>query len=224
MLGMDRKSEDYSDFGGGRKRRETFFFGAFRECSEETEDLIKYNSDEVETVLSVMYHEIAVVFLPLQLDEKHLELIPKLFQLRAKEDSEMSHIKWFDLDSFLHLIFKPDKLKMNMYYVIRTALFGIFDENRRQKHLSILTEYFKTSAYPYHSIEYLETLVQKYKIQTLNFNKYSNRICQEIVHPLPMELLSAKLQLPMPLPIEIKKKDVVKDKKIQSPLFICGQI
>lgn len=129
-LGIDEKTSDISDFGGGIRYKwdETAVNGSLREFMEESLCVFgAYDADMIKKNVVLYSMCMMIVFLHLQVDTKR---ISELFNDRVKtnRNTEMSGMIWLTKDQFLNLI-KFGTITLNngtthqLYYRVRKLLF-----------------------------------------------------------------------------------------------------
>lgn len=138
LLGIDRKSNDITDIGGGVKRHEYSLSGAKRELNEETIGLLYNNLDDP----LILHKSIAIyddkfklssIFLPVGLEV--YDKIVEDFQLRInksdkKMNNEMSQLLWIDNDQMNHLLFEKGSIdNLSMWKRIRLFYSKAIDTN-----------------------------------------------------------------------------------------------
>jgi len=113
LLGIDRKTNEYSDFGGGIKKKESLYNGTLRELEEELCGILKHEitkqtlRDSFALVNSKNTHVIFFVnvsnkWIPIIEDLFLKQLSKPLFQ--SKKYKELKRIEWIPLDEFINLI------------------------------------------------------------------------------------------------------------------------
>jgi len=123
ILGIDTKSGDITDFGGGISlKREDALQGGLREFSEETLGIFgKITVDEIKNSLVIYDDKNLIIFIHLSFDicEKYFE-----FQKRVKqcEKPEVIDLKFLDKKAFLSLINGNNVDGSVLYDRIRTVL------------------------------------------------------------------------------------------------------
>ena len=122
LIGIDRKSGDLTDFGGGRKQNESFVNGALRECREETEGVIAYYPNDIKCCLASSTRRTGVIFLPIKTTATVMAGICHEIKKRLTERSEMSDVEWIPWTYLLKLVLHPDKSTRKIYERIRATL------------------------------------------------------------------------------------------------------
>ena len=139
LLGVDRQSSDYSDFGGGRKRNESFAMGAVRECREETENILSFKPDMIENYLSIWNEKIGIVFVPVMLTDMQIKSIAELInkKLAQKDNAEMASVEWISWGVFIDIIKHQSYKQHKLYEEIRSLLYDDFYHPNRLKHILV---------------------------------------------------------------------------------------
>lgn len=137
LLGRDKRTSEYGDFGGTLKKNENPLYTAFREFREETNAVFPkplyedFNMASTGTCL-IVEGSMAIMFLPVK--EEHVDGIEKKFQETEVKKSyvEMSCIRWFSESEFVSLI--SDR-KSSLWTKVRNFL-GMFDIDKVLETLS----------------------------------------------------------------------------------------
>uniref|UniRef100_A0A6C0M1T4 Nudix hydrolase domain-containing protein n=1 Tax=viral metagenome TaxID=1070528 RepID=A0A6C0M1T4_9ZZZZ len=103
LFGVDRKTQDYSDFGGGVKKQESFQEGALREFQEET--CMSFSSKEYDLRKSIVVklNDMAMFFV--HVNPKWVDGVKPTFESRVHDSSEMSSLVWIKWSSLCSLVF-----------------------------------------------------------------------------------------------------------------------
>ena len=125
LLGVDRQSDDYSDFGGGRKKNESFAMGAVRECSEETESVITLTPEIIEDFTAIWCDRIGIIFVPILLTKTEMESLSMSInqKLILNEKSEMLKVEWITWNQLITLVLDDDTRTHKLYTSIRELLY-----------------------------------------------------------------------------------------------------
>lgn len=117
LLGIDRKTHEYTDFGGGCKNNETLLDGAWREFQEETCGVFSMfdKSCLISSIAVCNESKDSAIFF-LEVPPVLLDIAPPLFMNIQKENSlnkkclENISIQWVDDEDFRDMAFKRSKL------------------------------------------------------------------------------------------------------------------
>jgi hypothetical protein len=119
-FGVDRKFQQYTDFGGGIKKHETSLSGSLREFHEESGKAFgDCGEKDMDSSLFILSNNLIIYFLPVSREKKGLsrkDFIP---------NDEISDIKWMSLDELCDIL--QDGRDRSMYRVIKRCLRGIGD-------------------------------------------------------------------------------------------------
>lgn len=129
-LGIDEKTGDLSDFGGGIRYKwdETAVNGSLREFMEESLCVFgAYDAEMIKKNVVIYSLFMMIIFVHLEVD---IRRISELFNDRVKtnRNTEMSGLVWLTKDQFLNLI-RSGTLTLNngtthqLYYRVRKLLF-----------------------------------------------------------------------------------------------------
>lgn len=130
LLGRDKDHGEWSDFGGGRREKESFWGTGVREFKEETSYSIHINETDVNVMLVVSKQNTAIIFLPLQLRE-----IGQLNDLRdcvnriISEDNrnlEVDLVGWHTFADIKRMISQKGKI----YDKVADLLGPVFQDDR----------------------------------------------------------------------------------------------
>ena len=140
-LGVDSKSNEYSDFGGTVEQKDCCLLGAInREFAEESLNSFKnYNTEEALMEGTALIGDIAVIFL--RVDKKYIMVAEETFEekkesiakcsVKDQKHLEMSSINWIDTLQYKSLVYsrRPtrmyDRLKETLSRVDFKTLVGI---------------------------------------------------------------------------------------------------
>jgi len=113
LLGVDFRSGELTDFGGGVKYDETALEGAFREFEEETHNIFSRDEYDIElikneTVISDKKY-MTIVFLPIK-TKWYFTAISKYFSIMKQSSyNEIFTMKWIKEDDFKKKLYDDDK-------------------------------------------------------------------------------------------------------------------
>ena len=122
ILGIDTKSGDITDFGGGVSlKREDVITGGLRELSEESLGIFgNISKDEVKNCLAVYDENNIIIFIRIDIDitSKYHEFKSRL---KCVNNPEVKDIKFYDKKNFIDL-FEGNSVGNIMYDRIRNLL------------------------------------------------------------------------------------------------------
>jgi hypothetical protein len=117
LLGVDRKTNEYTDFGGGCKNNETLLDGAWREFQEETCGVFSmFDKSCLTTSIAVCNETKDSAIFFVEVPYVLLDIAPPLFMNIQKENIlnkkclENVSIQWIDDEDFRDMAFKNSKL------------------------------------------------------------------------------------------------------------------
>lgn len=120
LLGVDRKSGEYTDFGGGCKNGETLQQGAWREFHEEScgiFSILAENCLDNSIAVTTSKKDFAIFFI--EAPTVLLNIAPPLFHhvqngtvLKSRKCMENIAIEWVDDDDFQNMIYDTDNKEM----------------------------------------------------------------------------------------------------------------
>jgi hypothetical protein len=111
LMGVDRRTRELTDFGGGVKITETLIDGAIRELNEESCEIFK-NVITKESLYksAVLINKNAALFF-VKIDQKWLNIAEREFQMAQekfssiKKHNELIGVKWIDGNYFKSIAF-----------------------------------------------------------------------------------------------------------------------
>lgn len=122
-MGIDYIHNEYSDFGGGVKKKDgTVIEGGLRELSEESLGIFgKINSDELNNFILLYTKKTAILFIKVNVEQydminmfnERLKIIKK--KLEPELTPEMKKIEWISCEEFISL-FHNNKVKNRKMY------------------------------------------------------------------------------------------------------------
>jgi len=136
ILGIDTKSGDITDFGGGVSfKKENVLDGGLRELAEESLGIFgKISADEIKNYLAVYDENNLIIFLRLNID-----LVAKYHEFRERIKSvnnpEVKDLKFLDKQSFITLCNGGKISNTIMYDRIRNLLSVAKDQHKLFKYL-----------------------------------------------------------------------------------------
>lgn len=113
LFGVDRATQELTDFGGGVKNGETSLTGALREFREESRGVLEqryYTHNMYESCYALVDRQMSIIFLPV--NESHYESIPRLFRAENKRADELSDVQWLDMNAFVKTVFDANNKQM----------------------------------------------------------------------------------------------------------------
>ena len=123
ILGIDTKSGDITDFGGGVSfKRENFLDGGLRELMEESLGIFgEISTDEIKNFLAVYDENNIITFIRLDIDikDKHREFKERI---KSVNNPEVKDLKILDKQKFIALCNGSKVSDTVMYDRIRTLL------------------------------------------------------------------------------------------------------
>lgn len=112
LLGVDRKFNEYTDFGGGCKTEETLLEGAWREFNEESCNIFceEVNLESLASSISVINNEKDEAVFFVYIDYQWLYSAEDAFlnaqhKLISYSNNENSSVKWFESNEFNCIMF-----------------------------------------------------------------------------------------------------------------------
>lgn len=119
-LGVDAKSGNLTDFGGGVKKNETVIEGALRELYQETNYLIKLEEDDIKDYYIAYNSFISIIFIHVNFE---YDKFKQKFLEKKNNNSELSDIKMLTYVEFYDKIFNRYSA---IYTVVRLFLSDLF--------------------------------------------------------------------------------------------------
>lgn len=139
ILGVDSKSGDITDFGGGvafKSRGENGITGGLRELKEESLGIFgTINSNEIGKCLALYDKNTIIIFVPLKIDlqSKYMEF---LYRVKAYPNPEVTDLRFFNKKQFISLITdNTDNASLQMYHRIKSLL---MDGHMRHNFMKLL--------------------------------------------------------------------------------------
>ena len=120
-LGIDSKTHDITDFGGGisYKKDKNVILGSIREFNEETLNIFDDISFEELQECPVIYdNNLLLLFLRVNINPNDISNYFLEIYKKTKLKKEVCSITWFSLDEFIHII-KNSKI---LFYKIKNLL------------------------------------------------------------------------------------------------------
>lgn len=113
LLGIDKKTRDLTDFGGGVKVTETMLSGGCREWSEESCKIFddEVTEERLNRSIAVVTDNWRAAIIFYHVDQKWLSLAPKVFKERQselagiKKHQELINVRWNEQEIFNKIIF-----------------------------------------------------------------------------------------------------------------------
>ncbi len=113
LLGIDRRTRELTDFGGGVKSTETIIGGAYRELGEESCELFGsfVTEDQLYSSLALINREGTTAIFFLRVAPEWLDIAEQEFSNKQKnlteyrKHNELIGIKWVNQDSFKFIAF-----------------------------------------------------------------------------------------------------------------------
>lgn len=143
LLGVDRKTNELTDLGGGVKKGENSLSAAIREFKEESRSSFnkKYYRANTYALAPAVHdkdHKMSVIFLPVH--TRWFLMAPVIFkeiQTKKKTD-ELVDIRWYQLEEFMSILFDPrNKL---MWKMVQKFFITNIPEYERETFINILKE------------------------------------------------------------------------------------
>lgn len=127
LMGVDMKTKEFSDFGGGIKNNETPIQAALRELHEETRQLLT-DIGEIKLGIYDRHNSTCVIFC--EIDNSLFNTLPQTFLETTKlgdEYNEMSELVFLSTERMINLVYSENS---KMWSRIRFALknTGEFDD------------------------------------------------------------------------------------------------
>lgn len=116
LFGVDRATQELTDFGGGVKNGETSLTGAIREFREESRGVLAtryYMPNMYETSYSLVDRQMSIVFLPMH--PTFYDGIPRMFRALGADKrrcDELSDVRWLSMTEFVKIVFDANNKKM----------------------------------------------------------------------------------------------------------------
>jgi len=123
LMGIDTKTGEYSDFGGGVKMYENALSAALRECREESRGLIDFKDLGIirRSILSRRYRQnVCIMFSEIRIPNFY-ENSKNIFHSRKNKYNEMSDIVWIsssDMLKWSQLNCKNSKIWIRIRYAL----------------------------------------------------------------------------------------------------------
>ena len=142
LLGVDARTGDLTDLGGGVKKGENGLCAAFRELSEESCGLLRPNLNDMSECPSLMNTEMrmSVVFMPVA--SGFLRTITRDFDMARKHTSsasskEMRELKWVHETEFFILLSnkylqQKDGTRLSLWFRVRSFIGKEYCKTRRE--------------------------------------------------------------------------------------------
>lgn len=123
-MGIDTKSKDYTDFGGGIKKNETILKGAIREYNEETLNILMLDEKKIEN--SIMYYDssMAIIFVEYNFDYDYIHtkfIKNKMYNNKYNELYDFIKIKY---DNFIYMLYNTN----NIYIRVNNFIINILQK------------------------------------------------------------------------------------------------
>lgn len=125
ILGIDSKTRDITDFGGGvafKSKNENSITGGLRELKEESLGIFgTIKSSEINKCLAVYDEDTIIIFVPLKinLQNKYMEFLNRV---KNYPNPEVIDLRFFDKRQFIELINGKDTNEKRMYHRIKKLL------------------------------------------------------------------------------------------------------
>jgi len=135
ILGLDTKSGDITDFGGGVSlKKETVLSGGLRELEEESLGIFgQISVDEINNCLAIYDNENIIMFIRLNIDinGKYQEFLTRI---KGMNNPEVKDLRFYDKKSFINLV-EGNMVGNIMYDRIRNLLSAAKKEYEFLKYL-----------------------------------------------------------------------------------------
>ena len=118
-FGVDRRHNEYTDFGGGIKKNESTIQGSLREFHEESSDCFgRYTEKDLKSCVVLYNHRIIIYFLPItkSVAEKAIATF--------NGNDEVSRIVSLSLDTLTEILTERTQ-GLSMYRVVKKCFFEI---------------------------------------------------------------------------------------------------
>ena len=131
LMGMDKKHEELSDFGGGIKNNETPPMAGKRELFEEVKELLTDNDiSEIKCGIYDRHNSTCVMFCQILNKDIYSNIVSTFSSCEkfGEQYNEMRNLVWIDLPRMIQLIYSPNSI---IWSRIRFTLLntGEFDNN-----------------------------------------------------------------------------------------------
>lgn len=132
LLGIDSRTGDITDLGGGVWREETVLDGAFREFHEESLDIFKNIVKKETHSIAVSRDNLNTFFVPLHTDVNTLVDICNRFNSMKKTDAEINKLFFVSETNFLNVIKNSKEAncrKTRMWNLLKIFYNDIYNDN-----------------------------------------------------------------------------------------------
>lgn len=122
LVGIDSKTSEYTDFGGGVKKYETALTAGIREFYQESRGIFSkeyYNLHNTLGNISIYSNTMTITFIPIQ--TKDMDSV-KTFSTSKHTDKELSGVNWIEESSFRQMLNERRKGKGYMWLKVRNFL------------------------------------------------------------------------------------------------------
>ncbi len=135
-MGIDYEHTEYSDFGGGVKKKDgAVIKGGLRELSEESLGIFgKINSDELNNFLLVYTKKTAIMFIKINVEQYDMinlfdERLKIIKEIKPDLNPEMKKIEWISCEQFISLIHNNMVNDKKMYSKIADICYRAYNKH-----------------------------------------------------------------------------------------------
>lgn len=120
LLGIDRETRDFTDFGGGVKSTESIYEGALRELNEESCNIFSQiiTAENIQQSPGVISQDNTLAIFFVYVDPRWIENAADTFKtnqeklMGVKKHDELVNIKWVDQEEFKSMAFSRRDSRM----------------------------------------------------------------------------------------------------------------
>lgn len=113
LMGVDKKTKELTDFGGGIKESENVITAGLRELKEETKELVKMEDlEQIKVGIYDRYNSTCVIFCEIKNKSLFTTLHPDFVNLHkiGNEFNELNDVVWLSLNDMIKNVYKENSL------------------------------------------------------------------------------------------------------------------